>query len=50
VPVSQLSVGVISVGYPALAPGMGPSPPIMGSPARRPRKPSSESIHRGTWS
>jgi nitroreductase len=50
VPVSQLSVGVISVGYPALASGMGPSPPIMGSPARRPRKPSSESIHRGTWS
>jgi nitroreductase len=67
VPASQLSVGVISVGYPAVAPGTCPesgevspepvegraptgSPPITGSPARRPRKPSSESIHRGTWS
>jgi nitroreductase len=43
VPPSQLSVGVISVGYPART-------PAMGSPARRPRKPLSESIHRGTWS
>jgi nitroreductase len=67
VPVSQLSVGVISVGYPALAPEMRPKPfemspepfegrastgpaPITGSPKRRPRKPSSDSIHRGTWS
>jgi nitroreductase len=95
VPASQLSVGVISIGYAALAPQMrpesagmrpesggplpestrmrpesvGPPPesaevrpepvegqastgsaPITGSPARRPRKPASESIHRGTWS
>jgi nitroreductase len=74
VPVSQLSVGVVSVGYPALAPEMRSGPfetrpasvemrpepvegrawrgpgPITGSPTRRPRKPLSESIHRGTWS
>jgi nitroreductase len=43
VPPRQLSVGVISVGYPARA-------PAMGSPTRRPRKSFSESIHRGTWS
>jgi nitroreductase len=43
VPPSQLSVGVISVGYPARA-------PAIGSPTRFPRKASSESIHRGTWS
>jgi nitroreductase len=43
VPASQLSVGVISIGYPARA-------PAIGSPTRRPRKSSSESIHRGTWS
>ena len=43
VPPSQLSVGVIGVGYPALA-------PATGSPTRRPRKSSSESIHHGTWS
>ena len=42
VPASQLSVGVISVGYPARA-------PALGSPTRRPRKSISESIHRGTW-
>jgi nitroreductase len=43
VPTSQLSVGVISLGYRAPA-------PAMGSPTRRPRKRPSESIHRGTWS
>jgi nitroreductase len=43
VPPSQLSVGVIGVGYPALA-------PAIGSPTRRPRKSSLDSIHRGTWS
>jgi nitroreductase len=43
VPMSQLSVGVISLGYPAPA-------PAMGSATRRPRKRASESIHRGTWS
>jgi nitroreductase len=42
VPTSQLSVGVISLGYPAPA-------PAIGSPTRRPRKAPSEVIHRGTW-
>jgi nitroreductase len=42
VPTSQLSVGVISLGYPTSA-------PAMGSPTRRPRKAPSEVIHRGTW-
>ena len=42
VPANQLSVGVISVGYPAPA-------PAIGSPRRRPRKNESEVIHRGTW-
>jgi nitroreductase len=42
VPTSQLSVGVISLGYPNLAPGTG-------SPTRRARKAQSEVIHRGTW-
>jgi nitroreductase len=42
VPANQLSVGVISVGYPAPA-------PATGSPTRRPRKNESEVIHRGTW-
>jgi nitroreductase len=42
VPADQLSVGVISVGYPAPA-------PATGSPTRRPRKVESEVIHRGTW-
>jgi nitroreductase len=42
VPTSQLSVGVISLGYPAPA-------PAIGSPTRRPRKAPSELIHRGTW-
>jgi nitroreductase len=42
VPANQLSVGVISVGYPA--PG-----PATGSPTRRPWKAPSEVIHHGTW-
>lgn len=42
VPANQLSVGVISVGYPAPA-------PATGSPTRRPRKAPSEVIHHGTW-
>jgi nitroreductase len=42
VPSSQLSVGVISLGYPNLAPGTG-------SPTHRARKAQSEVIHRGTW-
>jgi nitroreductase len=42
VPTGQLSVGVISLGYPTPA-------PALGSPTRRPRKAQSEVIHRGTW-
>jgi nitroreductase len=42
VPATQLSVGVISVGYPAPA-------PATGSPTRRRRKAPSEVIHHGTW-
>jgi nitroreductase len=42
VPTSQLSVGVISLGYPTPA-------PAIGSPTRRPRKALSEVIHRGSW-
>jgi nitroreductase len=42
VPSSQLSVGVISLGYPALA-------PAMGSPTHRARKSQPEVIHRGAW-
>ena len=42
VPTSQLSVGVISLGYPNPAPGTG-------SPTHRARKAQSEVIHRGTW-
>jgi nitroreductase len=42
VPPSQLSVGVISLGYPVSA-------PITGSPTRRPRKAPTELIHRGVW-
>jgi hypothetical protein len=57
VPSSQLSVGVISLGYPASPPELRPelvegraSPGTMtGSPARRPRKAPSELIHRGVW-
>ena len=42
VPVQQLSVGVIGVGYPTPA-------PATGSPTRRPRRALSEVIHHGTW-
>jgi nitroreductase len=42
VPASQLSVGVISLGYPVPA-------PALGSPTRRPRKSPEEVIHRGIW-
>jgi nitroreductase len=42
VPANQLSVGVISVGYPTPA-------PATGSPTRRPRKAPSEVVHHGTW-
>jgi nitroreductase len=42
VPQSQLSVGVISLGYPDAA-------PATGSPTYRPRKAESEVIHRGIW-
>jgi len=43
VPPDQLSVGVVSLGYPA------PSQAVRGSPARRPRQPRSELVHRGRW-
>lgn len=42
VPPGQLSVGVVSLGYPA--PGGVP-----GSPVRRPRRAPDELIHRGVW-
>jgi nitroreductase len=42
VPSSQLSVGVISLGYPAPA-------PATGSPTHRARKSQPEVIHRGAW-
>ena len=42
VPGDQLSLGVVSLGYPE--PG-GAS----GSPARRPRRPAADLIHHGTW-
>jgi nitroreductase len=42
VPPSQLSVGVISLGYPV-------STPISGSPTRRLRKAPAELVHRGAW-
>jgi nitroreductase len=65
VPMDQLSVGVISLGYPA-APDIRPEPVegrasassapastnpggIAGSPARRSRKDPAELIHRGVW-
>jgi nitroreductase len=42
VPASQLSVGVLSLGYPG-------SMRVTGSPAHRPRKTASEAVHRGSW-
>jgi nitroreductase len=46
VPASQLSVGVISLGYSAAAPEVRP---ITGSPARHPRKAPTDLIHHGVW-
>ena len=46
VPTSQLSVGVISLGYPASA---GEKQRVVSSPLRRPRKSQDELIHRGVW-
>jgi len=43
VPVNQLSVGVLSLGYPAT--GARPT----GSAVRRPRKPVAALVHRGRW-
>jgi nitroreductase len=42
VPLNQLSVGVISLGYPVRV-------PAIGSPTRRSRRAPSELIHHGTW-
>jgi nitroreductase len=42
VPVDQLSVGVVSLGYAVAA-------PATGSPTRRPRTPPERLIHRGSW-
>ena len=46
VPASQLSVGVISLGYSVVAPE---ARPIRGSPARRPRKVPTDLIHHSVW-
>ena len=46
VPASQLSVGVISLGYSAAAPEVRP---IRGAPARRPRKVPTDLIHHSVW-
>jgi nitroreductase len=43
VPTDQLSVGVLSVGYPD------PQALVTGSPTRRPRRPESDLVHRGRW-
>ena len=42
VPADQLSVGVISLGYPVAA-------PALGSPTRRARKATEELLHRESW-
>ena len=44
VPEGQLSVGVLSLGFPA------PSAPAGGSPTRRPRRSPDALVHRGRWS
>ena len=46
VPASQLSVGVISLGYSAAAPEVRS---ISGSPTRRPRKVPTDLIHHSVW-
>ncbi len=43
VPADQLSVGVLSLGYPA------PGRQAAGSPTRRRRRPAQELVHRGLW-
>jgi nitroreductase len=43
VPPEELSVGVVSVGYPH------PDEQPSGSPTRRPRKAASSLVHRGSW-
>ena len=43
VPADQLSVGMLSLGYPA------PEPRPGGSGTRRPRRPAGELVHRGRW-
>jgi nitroreductase len=45
VPDEQLSVGVVSLGHPAIDGDRG----SRGSPARRTRRPSDEVVHRGRW-
>ncbi|SDU97204.1 Nitroreductase [Microlunatus sagamiharensis] len=45
VPADQLGVGVVSLGH---APATGERG-SRGSPARRPRKPAAEVVHRGRW-
>ena len=45
VPDDQLVVGVVSLGVPAADGGRG----SRGSPARRPRRPAAEVVHRGRW-
>lgn len=44
IPEEQLSVGVISAGYPD------PAERSSGSPRRRPRKAAAQLVHRGRWS
>jgi nitroreductase len=46
VPTSQLSVGVVSLGYPASA---AEKQRVVGSPTRRRRKSQDELIHHGVW-
>jgi nitroreductase len=54
VPKGRQSIGAVALGYEELASQSSPhSPPgkgrPSGSPARRPRRPISESVHRGRW-
>jgi nitroreductase len=46
VPTSQLSVGVVSLGYPA---SVAEKQRVVGSPTRRSRKSQDELIHHGVW-
>jgi nitroreductase len=45
IPADLLNVGVVSLGHPAPDADRG----TRGSPARRPRRPPQDLIHRGTW-